>query len=603
MQTINTYYEDRRDLDMFICQHKHILFSTENTSILVQVFCGKHEYTFIETLITDILSVLPMACIVGTTASGEIMNGEVSGQKTVLSFSAFQKTTLHMGSFLNNTPNDIALGRSIAATLGSDSTKALILFGAGNLVHADQVLKGIEAEYPQMLVVGGNAGDNSTMNSAFVFCNQKIIDRGFIGVSLDGEGLEAQVYSLLGWKTIGKEMTITKVKKRRVYTIDNIPACQVYRQYLGIDKIGNFLNVVEFPLILTRNNITVARTPRIHYKDDSIGFAGEFIQGEKVRLSFGDPGLITEETEALCGQIRRKNADSIFVYSCESRRGFLQDLSDIETRPLQKIAPTSGFFTAGEYYHYRGTNQLLNATMTLLVLAESGKEMPKEKLIQEENSCSCMPQPLCPDSIKERRSGVLKALTHLINTVTAELETANKELQYIGLHDSMTGVHNRTYFEQEMKRLDTLDDEAVGIIICDMDYLKLLNDSVGHEFGDKMLMLCACILQESCRQEDAVARIGGDEFAILVRDATGSLLKSICTRILEKVRQARELREGNLLYLSVGFAHREKHSNKNLKEVFKIADTAMYQYKLEQKEPIRKEIIETLLKINGGVWY
>lgn len=595
MKTINTYYEDQQNFAEFVRQHQDILFSPENTAILVQVFCGRNEAEYLRTLAAGILAELPLAQIIGTTTSGEIMNGEVSGLETVVSMTVFQQATIRVGCFHKGDQyeDDVALGRHIAATLGSDSAKVLILFGAGKSVKTALVLKGIEADNPQLLVAGGNAGNNSKLNPELVLCNQDIIDFGFVGAVLEGKDLSACLYSHLGWQTIGKEMTITKVQGNRVFTINGLPAYQIYRRYLGIDKNCNFHNAVEFPLILNRNGFLMARTPRDYYEDDSLEFFGDVEEGEKVRLSFGDAGLISEMIEQLCREIQQIDAESIFVYSCESRRGFLQDLSNSETRPLQKLAPTSGYFTAGEYYHSKGTNHLLNATMTVLVLAEAGKSIHQP---EENTSCFTPACPAYPDSVAERSTGVLKALTHLINAVTAELEAANQDLNYIGLHDSLTGAYNRTFFDQEMKRLEKMDD-SVGIIICDMDCLKIVNDTLGHEAGDRMIRLIAKIMMESCRKEDFVARIGGDEFAVLVQRATQTDLASISATIKAGVQKTRALLTDNLLYLSVGFAQREKDSGRSLREVFTAADKAMYKHKLKNKKQVRTDVMRSFAQM------
>jgi len=475
----------------------------------------------------------------------------------------------------------------------------LLLFGAGKETTPDQVLKGIEMENPQLLVAGGRAGNSVKVNSELVFYNHGIIDNGFVGVVLEGTVLKVHSYSHLGWQPIGKAMTITKVKGNRVYTINDIPAYQIYRRYLGIDKSCNFLNAVEFPLIINRNGLLMAKTPIIYYEDDSIGFAGELSQGDSVRLSFGDTGLISEMMEQLCLKIQQEDVETIFVYSCESRREFLQELSDIETAPLQNIAPTSGFFTLGEYYHAGGKNYLLNATMTVLLLTERDEKQRKiDKILQGDRSCLAPPILSYTDKVAERSRGVLKALTHLINIVTAKLEAANHELHYIGLHDSLTGVYNRTFFDQEMERLGEIN-EMVGIIICDIDYLKLVNDTLGHKHGDKIVKLLVTILQEVCRKEDVIARIGGDEFVILVIGVVD--LAAVCARIDASIQTARAQDEAHLLYISMGFAQQAKGTEKSLNEIFIAADKAMYQAKLEQKKTVRDAMMRSFAQLHCKV--
>ena len=596
MKTISTYYKNQAEFAEFVRQHQQMLFSQENTSVLVQVFCGRNDPGYIKQLLVVISAELPVAYIIGATTAGAIINGEVCGQETVLVISAFQHTTIRIGNFHNEGQGDFVLGRHIAATLGSDMANVVLLFGAGKETTPDQVLKGIEMENPQLLVAGGRAGNSGKVNSELVFYNHGIIDHGFVGVVLEGTVLKVRSYSHLGWQPIGKEMTITKVKGNRVYTINSIPAYQIYRRYLGIDKSCNFLNTIEFPLIVNHNGFLMARTPMIYYEDDSIGFAGELSQGDSVRLSFGDAGLILEMIEQLCLKILQEDVETIFIYSCESRRGFLQELSSIETAPLQNIAPTSGFFTFGEYYHADGKNYLLNATMTVLLLTE--RDETQREIEQKDYSCLA---PVClshADKVVERSRGVLKALTHLINIVTAELEVANHNLHYIGLHDSLTGIYNRTFFDQEMERLGKID-ETVGIIICDMDYLKLINDTLGHEFGDKIIKLLVATLQEACRKEDVIARIGGDEFAILVTGVVD--LATVCARIDAVIQTARAQDETHLLYLSMGFAQRTKGSEQSLNEIFTAADKAMYQSKFEQKKMVRDAIMRGFAQLDCKV--
>lgn len=597
MKTINTFYEDFNGLSEFIQKNRNILFSNNNSALLVQVFSGQCDQLFLKKLIAEITELVPSAFILGTTTSGEIINGRVTGLKTVLSFSIFRQTIIDGGFFPKQNQNDFELGVEIASTLGRSKTKLLILFAVGETMNSNSVLEGVASVCPRLPVVGGYAGHNAL--DCFVSFNEKITSDGVVGIEFEGEFLKASCYSHLGWQPIGKEMTITKVDGLRVYTIDNIPAYQVYQKYLGLNTFGDFSSAVEYPLLANRQGFLIAGTPHVHYQDDSIAFAAELFEGEKVRLSFGDVGRISEDIARLCQEIRQYPVESIFVYSCESRRGFLQELSKIETEPLQKIANTSGFFTYGEFYYNGSANQVLNATMTVVVLAETDERVTGNMVtIREENSSEAYKFP--KDKIVARSTGVLRALTHLINEVTDELVIANEKLKYTGLHDSLTGLYNRAVFAQEMKRLET-QDCPVGIIVCDVDFLKVINDTLGHSFGDKMICMAANVINESCREGDIVARIGGDEFAILVTDTTLSVLKDISKRIIAIAEKYRRIGPEKILFLSVGFALKENSGAKSLDDVFKIADANMYSHKVINKQYTQKAILKRIASINHEI--
>jgi diguanylate cyclase (GGDEF)-like protein len=581
MKTINTYYEDYNGLAAFVRHNqKHLCFH-DNSAVLIQVFSGQCDQDLLKKIIAELNELMPQALILGTTTSGEIMNGKVSGLKTVLSFSIFKRTTMRAGFFPKGHINDFELGLKIGSLLGSSMAKLLILFSTGGALNSSSVLKGVESLYPGLPVTGGIAGYNAS--GCFVACQDQITNCGFVGVVLEGENLQVHGYSNLGWQPIGKEMTITKVDGLRVYTIDQIPAYQVYQKYLGLD-ISNFYNTVEYPLLVKRNGALIARTPNYYHGDDSITFAEELVAGEKARLSFGDIELISEEIGGLCQEIRQSPAEGIFVYSCECRRGFLQELSQIETEPLQAIANTSGFFTYGEFYDH----QVLNATMTAIVLTETGCANLPEYGTKEQQNIS---KSKSKDKLIAKKTGVLKALTHLINTVTAELVAANEQLQYFGLHDPLSGLYNRTFFEQELKRLET-DGRSVGIVMCDMDGLKIMNDTLGHTFGDKMICLAAKVISEASPKEAIVARIGGDEFAILISNPSLSVLKNIRQRIMTLASKSRRIQPEFSLYLSVGFALRESGGGEQLVDVLRIADAKMYNHKKRNKHNIRKKILE-----------
>jgi len=163
-----------------------------------------------------------------------------------------------------------------------------------------------------------------------------------------------------------------------------------------------------------------------------------------------------------------------------------------------------------------------------------------------------------------------------------ERKLVEEKLRYMSMHDSLTGLYNRTYFEEELKRISRGRYQSVGVIVCDVDGLKTVNDTLGHAFGDALIITASIALRQACRQGDTVARIGGDEFVVLLPGAEIKAIQEVCQRIDEKMQRCGTKTNGKIVRLSVGWA---LHNGQGLdmKALFKEADKKMYNDKMLHK--------------------
>lgn len=176
----------------------------------------------------------------------------------------------------------------------------------------------------------------------------------------------------------------------------------------------------------------------------------------------------------------------------------------------------------------------------------------------------------------------------------SERKQAEERLKYLSLHDPLTGLYNRAYFEQEMRRFAG-SRQVTGIIICDVDGLKLINDTLGHKAGDALLKAAAGVLKKSFRSSDMVARIGGDEFAVLLPCSEETAVKNAALRIKESIAKYNSDGPDLPLSISIGFAASSK-KRPDLNEVFKEADNMMYREKLNSRLITRKVLVQTLFR-------
>ena len=157
------------------------------------------------------------------------------------------------------------------------------------------------------------------------------------------------------------------------------------------------------------------------------------------------------------------------------------------------------------------------------------------------------------------------------------------KLQYLSLHDPLTGLYNRAFFEEEMKRLEASRDYPISIIVADLDGLKTVNDSLGHAKGDQLLKSCAEILSRSLRSSDILARVGGDEFTVLLPNTDLAISRDIVERIRTNIAAYNQQKPELPLSISIGVATGEE-INSPLQEVYKNADDRMYQDKIARRK-------------------
>lgn len=185
---------------------------------------------------------------------------------------------------------------------------------------------------------------------------------------------------------------------------------------------------------------------------------------------------------------------------------------------------------------------------------------------------------------------------------TAEVRKMYEEIKHLAVTDELTGLRNRRYLElmmpMELKRLnrrrvdlgfDTEDPddgaEWAGMMLIDLDYFKQVNDSFGHAVGDRVIQEISAVIQDTFRETDIVARIGGEEFLVYLSDLGSNKIGGVAEKLLAAVRSHEVQMEGRnpiRVTCSIGYAMLPTHVDSrklDWRDLAKVVDAAMYRAK------------------------
>lgn len=176
----------------------------------------------------------------------------------------------------------------------------------------------------------------------------------------------------------------------------------------------------------------------------------------------------------------------------------------------------------------------------------------------------------------------IKANRHL-----KERQRAEERLKTLSVSDEMTGLYNRRGFYTlagQQKKLVDRTGRGMVLVMADLNGLKEINDTFGHEAGDQVLIDAAEVLKESFRESDIIARLGGDEFAVLLLEQPNISEDILTRRVTEQVSSINnEHKRDYSLSISIGFARYDPESGMSFDELMSAADARMYDNKREYK--------------------
>lgn len=189
---------------------------------------------------------------------------------------------------------------------------------------------------------------------------------------------------------------------------------------------------------------------------------------------------------------------------------------------------------------------------------------------------------------------VVIALEGIIIDIT-ERKNKEEEILYLNQYDVLTGVYNRRWFESNRENIFAEKNLPISVLVGDINGLKLINDTLGHQTGDLYIKEVARIIKKCCSQKYIIARTGGDEFIVVMPNTETQVAFDVLSRIQSECKNDRfDVFEGNhYLSISLGFATKT-HKNENIEDVIKTAEDHMYRRKLLEGKSIHSTLISSM---------
>ncbi len=167
-----------------------------------------------------------------------------------------------------------------------------------------------------------------------------------------------------------------------------------------------------------------------------------------------------------------------------------------------------------------------------------------------------------------------------------------ENLEFLSYRDALTGLYNRRFIEEEISRVDVVRNLPISVIVGDLNGLKFINDSLGHKYGDNLLIEIAKIFEKVLRNDELISRQGGDEFLILLPNTSIEDAALILSRLNDEI--AASSKETIGLSISLGAATKEVEFQE-LRETIKTAESNMYNYKINNRPINRMLSVDSII--------
>lgn len=351
---------------------------------LVLVF-GNRMLLEKDEVIADVRKEFPYEHIIFGSTSGEIIDNNVFDDSIVVTAIEFEKSTFEVRTqnIFDHNKDAKQLGEYLYNSVPKENLKHLFVLSEGSFVNGSSLIQGLEKNILNAIPIsGGMCGDDAKFEKTLASYKESPKEGEVVLIGFYGDTLEITFASFGGWSTFGPERIITKSEANILYEIDDQPALELYKKYLG-DKSNQLPQAsLLYPLNVTLEGKTkpVVRTILgIDNEKQSMTLAGDVPENSKVQLMMASVDAIAEgasEAAKLAMKNRKTKPQLALLVSCVGRKLVMNQRVEEEIERVQEVVGEStaitGFYSYGEMAPFSGNTfcDLHNQTMTLTLISE-----------------------------------------------------------------------------------------------------------------------------------------------------------------------------------------------------------------------------------------
>ena len=548
----------------------------ENASCRLQIVFEPNceDYSHIRRILQQATEELATTHTVGMTLMGPIGPTVRVPSHPICTFLLFEHSDATVYTYDCHDLSPVEAGSAFCDELTKlQDLKGILCLTSSSTLCPDGFINAVAHAFPDVPIFGSVAGSPlMSEDLSAVFAQDRIMNRGIVAVALCGSDLHLWCDYTLGWRPIGKGLTVTSYAGGGVVrAIDGEPATSLYKRYLGVGTDEYFFaNTCTFPLVVQEGERLAARTPLSYTADGALLFGAAIPNGTQVRLSYTKPEYLLQENLATANAVANFAPQGLLVFACQGRRVFLgNDTADREISYYSEACPTMAW--AGGYaeiLHDDTGGGLLNNSIAVIGLREGDDvpDTPHAPIVDPELRTQGTVIPL-----HER-------LVTFLEATTTELRATINELARLAERDQLTGLYNRRHMDKliryELSKRRTGDD--LVLLMYDIDHFKQINDQYGHDVGDMVLRDLTEVVSDAVRTADTLSRWGGEEFLCLLAETSLKDGRMVAERIRQRVEQHVFDPVGQVT-ISIGVT--SARVDDTLETLFARADKAMYDAK------------------------